>query len=269
MGARARDSIDRFFRERYGRLVTGWTAPAWLKRDDGRFLVVNESFADLLGGRPNELTDTPDVDLFPRDEAERFRCDDRVILGRHRAMVLLEPPDSNWDAWATTVKAPLADPSGRFRATLGASYPLASLIRLTEVLAPGGGVDAAPWEEDWTLRARRTLDRLYRHPIRVATLAREVDRDPDHLARCFRRRFGTSVRRYVRYVMARRVAWVAHRLATSPSSLAELALDAGFYDQSHMTHAFRALLHTTPAAYRRHVARGAETPSSSRRRKLP
>jgi transcriptional regulator GlxA family with amidase domain len=48
----------------------------------------------------------------------------------------------------------------------------------------------------------------------------------------------------------RRVETAARLIETSPSGLAEIAVAAGFCDQSHMNRAFRMLLGRTPAQVR-------------------
>jgi transcriptional regulator GlxA family with amidase domain len=69
-----------------------------------------------------------------------------------------------------------------------------------------------------------------------------------HLARAFRRYFHVSPSEYV----SRCRIWRARDLlVTSRLPLAEIALEVGFSDQSHLTNAFRRETAMTPAAYRR------------------
>jgi AraC family transcriptional regulator len=87
--------------------------------------------------------------------------------------------------------------------------------------------------------------------LRVAALAQAVDVHPAHLARTFRERFGLSIGAYAR---RRRLEWAAARLARSDGSadlsLAALAAEAGFADQSHFTRAFKRWAGLTPDRYR-------------------
>jgi AraC-like DNA-binding protein len=53
------------------------------------------------------------------------------------------------------------------------------------------------------------------------------------------------------YLRAVRVAYVREALAGPEPSLARIAQNAGFFDQSHMTRAFKRAYGTTPGAYRR------------------
>ena len=56
-----------------------------------------------------------------------------------------------------------------------------------------------------------------------------------HLVRAFRARFGISVGAYVR---RERIRWAARALRNSDAPIAEIALQAGFADQSHFTRTF-------------------------------
>src|SRR5207253_2480823 len=69
-----------------------------------------------------------------------------------------------------------------------------------------------------------------------------------HLARAFRRYFHVSPSEYI----SRCRIWRARELlATSRLALADIAIEVGFSDQSHLTNAFRRETAMTPAAYRR------------------
>jgi AraC family transcriptional regulator len=80
----------------------------------------------------------------------------------------------------------------------------------------------------------------------LGELAAAVGVHPAHLARAFRRELGVTVGEYSR---ALRLEWAAAQLA-GEASLAEIAVDAGFADQSHFTRAFRRHTGLTPGRYR-------------------
>lgn len=100
---------------------------------------------------------------------------------------------------------------------------------------------------------RRVVDRLLSDVFatpRVSELAIEAGVHPVYLARAFRRHQRCSIGEFVR---RQRVAEVCRRLTTSTASLASIALDSGFSDQSHLCRVFRAELGLTPSAYRKLV----------------
>jgi AraC family transcriptional regulator len=100
----------------------------------------------------------------------------------------------------------------------------------------------------WLLQARELVHARFAEPLKVAELAHEVGVHPAHLARCFRTQFKLSLGSYVRRL---RLEWAARELVRSPTPLAELALDAGFADQSHFTRFFKRRFGLPPSAYRR------------------
>jgi AraC-like DNA-binding protein len=72
-----------------------------------------------------------------------------------------------------------------------------------------------------------------------------------HFARGFRRATGFTPRRWLqRY----RVDKAKEMLSSSGFAIAEIALRCGFTDQSHLTHVFKALEGSSPAAWRRQRA---------------
>ena len=101
---------------------------------------------------------------------------------------------------------------------------------------------------DWLERARDYLHDNFSRRMGLSAVAAAIGRHPAHVAQHFRRRYGLSIGEYVRRL---RVDHVARRLVSSRASLAELAGEAGFTDQSHMQRIFKAQLGVTPGAYRR------------------
>jgi AraC family transcriptional regulator len=109
---------------------------------------------------------------------------------------------------------------------------------------------AAP---QWLLRAKERIDDDAAARVTLADLAAEAGVHPVHLATTFRRCFGRTVAAYVREL---RVELACRELLDSNAPLADIALAAGFSDQSHFGRRFKQAIGVTPAAYRaamRHV----------------
>lgn len=83
--------------------------------------------------------------------------------------------------------------------------------------------------------------------IGLSTIAENVGVHPSHLARTFRRRFHCSVGDYIRQL---RLEYAAHQLIETGKTLAEISAEAGFYDQSHFSNAFKIYTGSTPNEYR-------------------
>jgi AraC family transcriptional regulator len=100
----------------------------------------------------------------------------------------------------------------------------------------------------WLRRARDILHDRYDRPPGLAEMADEVGVHPLHLARVFRRAYGCSVGEYVRRL---RVEFACRELARPSRSLVEIALQAGFCDQSQFCRTFKRHVGLTPSEYRR------------------
>ena len=83
--------------------------------------------------------------------------------------------------------------------------------------------------------------------VRLSELAVEIGIPPVQVARAFRAHYGLSVGEYGRRL---RVEWAAAEIAGCDRPLAEIAVQAGFADQSHFTRLFKRYFGTTPGQYR-------------------
>jgi AraC-like DNA-binding protein len=81
----------------------------------------------------------------------------------------------------------------------------------------------------------------------VRAVAGRIGVSERFLRNAFRDEIGVSPKRYARIMRIRRAATAA---MTTRVSLADLAMTQGFFDQAHLNAEFRALLGTTPKAFR-------------------
>jgi AraC family transcriptional regulator len=105
---------------------------------------------------------------------------------------------------------------------------------------------------NWLARVEDLLRAHFTDPLDVATLAAEAKVHPAHLAKVFRRWHGMALGDYVRRL---RLDWAARQLAMSELPLSEVALQAGFADQSHFTRRFKRHTGLSPGQYRRETRR--------------
>jgi AraC family transcriptional regulator len=101
----------------------------------------------------------------------------------------------------------------------------------------------------WLPQVRDLLHDRFPERLVLEEIAGAVGVHPVHLCRVFRQAYGCTLGDYLRNL---RIEFASRRLATSSAPLAEIALAAGFADQSHFTKAFRRATGMTPAAWRRH-----------------
>jgi AraC family transcriptional regulator len=160
-------------------------------------------------------------------------------------LVELKTHELNWLAWRLAAELRAAD----------SAAPLAAEGLALELLAAASR-DARPARRRrtpaWLDEAEEILRSTSGGCVRLGTLAKAVGVHPSHLAREFRARHGISVGEYGRRL---RLSNAAVRLATTDRPLAEIAMEAGFADQSHFTRLFSRHIGLTPARYRAETQR--------------
>jgi len=163
-------------------------------------------------------------------------------------------------------------PLGAFRLV---GFPLSELggaiVSLDDVFGPAGGELAArireldDWDQRFDLTEQFLLERLAVGPmpdpavswawrrmretagqVRVQTLARELGCSRRYLGRKFREQTGLPPKTIARLMRFERVRAQIER---DPPGWAEIALVAGYYDQSHFNREFRELAGTTPSEF--------------------
>jgi len=111
---------------------------------------------------------------------------------------------------------------------------------------------AAIGRPPWLRRVTERLREEYRSPVPLAALARDAGVHVGHLWRSFRRVEGCSPTTYVQRL---RCTYVLRRLGElrGNARLADLALEAGFSDQSHLNRIFRRVMGSSPGCLRREL----------------
>jgi AraC family transcriptional regulator len=84
--------------------------------------------------------------------------------------------------------------------------------------------------------------------LTLEVLAHQIGFSPYYFARLFRQTTGESPHQFV---LRERVAHARKLLTATDLSLAQVATESGFADQSHFTLVFKRALGVTPRAYRR------------------
>jgi AraC family transcriptional regulator len=104
----------------------------------------------------------------------------------------------------------------------------------------------------WLHDARELVRARFRENLSLSDVADSVDVHPTHLARVFRQQYGCTVGTYVRRL---RIQLACDYLSTSDSSLVEIAMTAGFADQSHFARTFKRMMGVSPSGYRENMRR--------------
>ena len=122
---------------------------------------------------------------------------------------------------------------------------------ILEILAEASRRRAGSGEKDiprWLEQTREFLHANFAGSFFVEDVARSVGVHPVHLARVFRRKFGCTIGEYVRRL---RVEFADRQISATETPLSEIALAAGFADQSHLNKTFKSVFGLTPAAHRK------------------
>lgn len=152
-------------------------------------------------------------------------------------------------------------------ATSDRDTPALALEALThELTAEVRPLPAPPHCPSWLATARSYIADMARHEIGVADVAAAAGVHPVYLARQYRRWLGCSPGHDLR---RRRIELAASLIAAQTESLSDIALQAGFCDQSHLNRAFKAQWGLTPVEFGRLIGckrpRHDETPQAIRR----
>jgi AraC family transcriptional regulator len=99
----------------------------------------------------------------------------------------------------------------------------------------------------WLNRARELLHARLANSLTHDEIAEAVRVHPVYLATLFRRHFHCTIGEYVRRL---RIEFAAREIAASDRSLCEIALAAGFSDQSHFSKVFKHQTGLTPGDFR-------------------
>jgi AraC family transcriptional regulator len=99
----------------------------------------------------------------------------------------------------------------------------------------------------WLQQAKDLLHARFTENLTLADIAQNVGVHPVHLAQTFHKTYQCTVGDYVRKL---RIEYACHELATSTKPIVDIALAAGFCDQSHFTRTFKRAIGAAPSQYR-------------------
>ena len=204
----------------------------------GRFVAMDEGFVKMLGcKRRSQVLGKTDFDFFPKDLAAKYVEDDHRVMATGQPIRHLAEPIPNNDMtfnWWQVNKVPLRD---RNQKIIG----LAGLMSLLSE-------QNAPSHYGKTMfTVLEYIGTHYGDRITVNKLADIAGLSSRSFERNFFNIFNTPPVRYVNRV---RLQAVRRMLTHTNQSLASIATECGFYDQSHMTAMFTRHFGISPRRYR-------------------
>jgi AraC-like DNA-binding protein len=228
---------------------TLWDVVFCIKDRELRYVAVNQSLA-LRVQAANKLAmiGKQATDFFATELARAYDQQDQAVFETGQAVVdqleQITNPDGTM-GWYLTNKFPFLDERSAIQGVIGVSQDLhtpsdseLSIANLSLVVS--------------------TIKSNLSQTLRVEELAKLIDLSAEQLDRRMKKVFRLSTKKYI---MKCRLERSAELLRSTPSSLAQIALDCGFSDQSALTRQFKETFLWTPAAYRQ--AQREPSPESS------
>ncbi len=99
----------------------------------------------------------------------------------------------------------------------------------------------------WLEHAREFIHGHFSESVFLEDVANSAGTHPVHLARVFRQFHHCTVGEYVRQL---RIEFACREVSLTDRPLTEIAVAAGFYDQSHFSRTFKHIVGLTPSEYR-------------------
>jgi AraC-like DNA-binding protein len=210
----------------------------FIKDAGSRFVRVNSTSLAMHGCRSMaEIVGRTDFDFHPPALASQYVEEDGRVMRTGKPLVdqvWLVMSHDGMPRWYLCTKLPLRGRDGR-------PAGIAGVMRLYDHTGP------SPRDYHRLTPVMEFVLARYSERIEVAQLAAAGNLSVSQLQREFRRLFAMSPGEYllkVRLLVARR------RLEETNDPVGAIALDCGFYDQSHFTRAFTHAHGIAPLAYR-------------------
>lgn len=211
----------------------------FVKDRHSRMVFASQPFWEHLGAASEaEIVGRTDNDYFPSHAADHFRRDDEQVMTTGQPLigrVELWYNEQRVLDWFVTNKLPVRDLQGEIIGVMG-------IVRSYE----GQRRSMQPMS-----LINSTVDYIREHHqerLTVEELAEQAGLSTRQLHRKFREVFGLSVQEFL---IKTRIQAASDTLLHSDLSIAEVATDFGFCDQSAFTQLFRKHMGMTPLRFRR------------------
>ena len=210
----------------------------FVKNARGEYVVVNQTLVERCGKRAKtELIGRRPDELFPAPLGRSYRAQDEEVLSSgepiHDQLELHSYPNGR-HGWCITHKLPLRGRDGAISGLYGFSRDLQA--------ADERGEDYSQVAE-----AVRRIHRAYGEPLKVAALARSAGLSVYQFDRRMRRIFHISAGQLLQKV---RLEVALQRLRDTDASIAAIASECGYSDQSAFTRRFHRTIGMSPSEYR-------------------
>lgn len=219
----------------------------FVKDRQSRMICASQPFWEHLGAKSEaEIVGKTDDDFFPPHAADHFRRDDQLVMTTGRPLigrVELWYNEQRVLDWFVTNKLPVRDTRGKIIGVMGT---VRSYEGQRRTMLPMSLINS-------------TVDFIREHHhkrLTVEDLADQAGLSPRQLHRKFRDVFGLSVQDFL---IKTRIQAASDALLHSDLSIAQIATEFGFCDQSAFTQLFRKHTGMTPLRFRRRYSTTADS----------
>lgn len=210
----------------------------FIKNRRGEYVVVNQTLVDRLRRRGKaELIGKRADELFPGPFGKSYRAQDEMVLKQGQAILNqleLHFYPNGGRGWCLTNKLPLRDHAGQVAGLVGISKDLRAITERGE---------------DFTAVAKAVqhIRENYGEPLRVNELAAHAGLSGYQFEQRIRKLFQITAGQLIQKT---RMEAAMRRLRETGDSIAMVALDCGYSDQSAFTRQFRQIVGLPPSIYR-------------------
>lgn len=215
-----------------------------------RFVKVNRNFLVRHGlSQESEALGKCDLDFHPPALAEQYVAEDKKVMQSRTPIIEAVWLVLNHDGtplWYLCTKLPMLNKRGE-------------VIGLAGFLTPHDRANQPHGSYDRLGKVCNYVLKNYGSEITVASMAQQIDISVSQLQREFASHFNMSPRDYLAKV---RLSVAQHQLLHSDKSLGRIAIDCGYYDQSHFNRIFRQAMGQTPRDFQKHFEHPASIPEN-------
>lgn len=224
-------------------LLDAWPgAIVYAKDAEGRYVAGNDAMLRAKGLEdPQDYLGRTDRDFHPPLLAASYMREDHEVMDTgvsvmNQKWFMLDP--GGRPGWYNSSKVPLVDASGVF-----------GIAGVRCLVSDPGDLD----ESFRRLSpAIEVLENKFTEPISVTELARLARLSATHFNRLFQQLFRMSP---LHFMHALRIDKARRLLADSDEAIADIAVQTGYWDQSHFTRRFKRHTGMPPKAYRHRFRR--------------
>jgi len=217
----------------------------FIKNDRGAYVVVNRTLVERCGRREkSELIGRRADEIFPAPLGESYRAQDEQVLRQGNAILdqlELHFYPSGGRGWCLTNKLPLRGKDGKVAGLFGISKDLQSANEKSE-------------DYSGVAKVVQHIQTRFGEPLKVRDLARSAGLSSYQFEQRMRKVFQITAGQLIQKV---RMEAAVRRLRDGGDSIALIALDCGYSDQSAFTRQFRQAIGLAPSDYRKAFRRNA------------